>query len=162
MSALHRGLGLSESFVHRSLPVFPVRLIIRACHRQEDNYRVSLRSLLSPCPMNGNTLRSETLKTTGRQRRLLSLAPAYTKEKPQTHKHIFHTVCPSLVAKVFIFLHSPLDSSYFSPSLLICDIRSSSPSPSQRWLPVKLSHPLFQVLTFPSFSLSPSTSFPLS
>lgn len=33
MSVLHWGLGLSESLVHRSLPVFPVRLIIRACHR---------------------------------------------------------------------------------------------------------------------------------
>lgn len=83
-----------------------------------DNYTVSLRSVLSPCPSNGNTLRSEMPKMIGRKRGLLS----HTLIHKNHRQTIFLTPCFLLLCSHF----PPLDFSHFSSALLICYIRSAS------------------------------------
>lgn len=79
MSTFHWGLGFSESLIHGVCQYSQWDWLSGLVIDTEDNYRVSLRSLLSPCPSNGNTLLSEMPTMTGKEHRLLSEACKHKK-----------------------------------------------------------------------------------
>lgn len=159
MSTLHWGLGFSESLIHGVCQYSQWDWLSGPVIDTEDNYRVSLRSLLSPCPSNGNTLLSEMPTMTGKEHRLLSEACKHKNNKqfflsciaappPPTHT-VFSTIIhkflfwiPFLPLQIFLCLQlsvsvgpshlssfSGVHISSFHPSLCFMSPVSALPLP---------------------------------
>lgn len=149
MSTLHWGLGFSESLIHGVCQYSQWDWLSGPVIDTEDNYRVSLRSLLSPCPSNGNTLLSEMPTMTGKEHRLLSEACKH-KKNPNNFLSFVSLTPPSPSPTPSIFstiIHKFL---FWIPFLPLQIFLFVSNSQSQLGL---LTFPPFQVFIFPVFTL---------